>query len=1149
MIRKLLILVLMLTTPWGSVFAQTVAAPFTGTGNQISISAPNGSSSASTTLPGAPFSGGSIMISNTGAVPVTFRASDTAGGAVAVSNGSVIPANTVLYFGLSVTATDVAVYGIGGTATVFLQRGNGGTLTQINTGGGGTPGGSPGYIQYNNSGAFGGEQFVPIANGGTGQGSPSLVAGSNVTITGTWPNQTVASSGGGGGLTVGTSTITGGATTKVLFDNAGVLGEYVISGSGNVCMTTSCAMTTPNLGTPSAVTLTNGVGLPVAGLSNLGSGWSSPLTAALGSGWATALGGSLPASAPLLATNGSSQPISISLGQTVVINSNTLNTTVPNRTVTTSPTVASTDMGGVIYLNVTGGGTVTIPAIGSGVFGNGQSLALVNYSASTAAISTTPTINAGGGCVTATGIPAGDTWEINSNGTTLDCNQNVSSSSGGGTVTHTGGALTANSVVLGAGAADTKVVAGIVTDGTSKVTLGVSGTSVGAVALNNATSGSVTVQPVTGALGSAIASLPANTGTLAETNLAQTWSALQTFGTNYSIAGVTAPYTTNTQNTETLSLPAITTTGIDATQAPVSFSGGAINWANNFYVDTMTGVGYNLGMGVANGDILGATDNLAVGRLTDSNYEASPGFTASTFTATAGTTTTNVAISTGAYTTNALVGWTLVNGTHVGSSRITANTATSFTVSPAITGMVSGDAITLEQRTSHEWAEWWIANTAPFVTRIGNYGIDRGHVEAQSALTNSLTWTPGNPTTVTTSGNHGLYGGASVTDSTPFADVVVFSGVTGTGASLVNGVPMKVTVTGATTFTVNVNTTTFTLTGGTIATLPPLTGGYVPASLDTGVVFAFPNYGATTSTPPASPPTANRLAWFDGAGGFNFYGFPINGPATSGNNAALRVYNMDYQVAAANSADIELYAPTNTSSPPPVSAKLIGKAGEFLILGYNTSGSNQSTIIDAGNGSTFQLGDGAFTSYTRKLGATKFDYADNNGNVIPRGTAGATGDTDAFWYMPNVAGTPTGTPGHLTGNFANGVPTVYDTTNHRICVYDTAWKCVAVASIAAPTISSGFGTSPSVTQNNGPSSFSVNVGTGGTATSGVVGLPTAAHGWACSVADVTTASSSVFLTKQTASSTTTATIGNFNTSGVATAWVASDILQISCQPN
>ena len=41
--------------------------------------------------------------------------------------------------------------------------------------------------------------IVAVANGGTGTATPSLVAGTNITVTGTFPNQTINSSGGGGG--------------------------------------------------------------------------------------------------------------------------------------------------------------------------------------------------------------------------------------------------------------------------------------------------------------------------------------------------------------------------------------------------------------------------------------------------------------------------------------------------------------------------------------------------------------------------------------------------------------------------------------------------------------------------------------------------------------------------------------------------------------------------------------------------------------------------------------------------------------------------------------------------------------------------------------------------------------------------------------
>jgi hypothetical protein len=87
-------------------------------------------------------------------------------------------------------------------------------------------------LNQNTTGTAGGlSSILAVASGGTGTATPSLVAGSNVTISGTWPNQTINStaSGGGGGtvtsvaaLTLGTtgtdlsSSVVNGTTTPVI---------------------------------------------------------------------------------------------------------------------------------------------------------------------------------------------------------------------------------------------------------------------------------------------------------------------------------------------------------------------------------------------------------------------------------------------------------------------------------------------------------------------------------------------------------------------------------------------------------------------------------------------------------------------------------------------------------------------------------------------------------------------------------------------------------------------------------------------------------------------------------------------------------------------------------------------------------------------
>lgn len=105
-----------------------------------------------------------------------------------------------------------------------------------------------------------------------------------------------------------------------------------------------------------------------------------------------------------------------------------------------------------------------------------------------------------------------------------------------------------------------------------------------------------------------------------------------------------------------------------------------------------------------------------------------------------------------------------------------------------------------------------------------------------------------------------------------------------------------------------------------------------------------------------------------------------------------------------------------------------------------------------------------------------------------------------------------------------------------------------LASATEPTIVSGFGDAPRVNHSNGTASFTVLVSSTGGSSRGVIGMPKAKNGWACSAADVSAPDRS--MTQQTGSSPSSVTLTNYiRTTGIAGNWSQNDLIEVTCFPN
>jgi predicted small secreted protein len=121
----------------------------------------------------------------------------------------------------------------------------------------------------------------------------------------------------------------------------------------------------------------------------------------------------------------------------------------------------------------------------------------------------------------------------------------------------------------------------------------------------------------------------------------------------------------------------------------------------------------------------------------------------------------------------------------------------------------------------------------------------------------------------------------------------------------------------------------------------------------------------------------------------------------------------------------------------------IDASGGSVLLSISNVGVAAATVLVQITKHASQSGDSL--QIIASDGTTKHWFIDANHNTVTYGaqTAPGTTDTNGFLGIPAVAGAQTGVPANVTGAYANCAWMRYDKTNHKIYVYDGAWKSTA----------------------------------------------------------------------------------------------------------
>lgn len=410
---------------------------------------------------------------------------------------------------------------------------------------------------------------------------------------------------------------------------------------------------------------------------------------------------------------------------------------------------------------------------------------------------------------------------------------------GAGTVTNTGGNLTANAIVLGAGTADTKVVAGIITDGTSMITLGVNTTTLGKLKMFGSTSGDATIQPNVVAGTSTVLTLPAASDTLigkatTDTLTNKTFDTAGT-GNSFKINGVSITANTGTGSNVLATSPTLTTAVLGSSTATTQTpNDNSTKLATTAYVDAAV-----LGQNFKEAAVVATTANL-VGVYLSGVF---------TYTATGTDTIDGVSLALGNRVLVKNQTTTFQNGIYTVTTAGTTGVAGVLTrASDANTSgqFKTGDSLFVTSGTANSNTTW--AYTGADSPTIGTDAITYAQTAGQGTVTsgNGITVT-GLSVAIDTSVTVDKTTSQTLTNKTLTAPVMtapvlgtIASGVatnlTGTAASLTAG-----------TVTTNANLTGVITSSGNATSIASQTGTGTKFVVDTSPTLVTPNLGTPTT--------------------------------------------------------------------------------------------------------------------------------------------------------------------------------------------------------------------------------------------------------------------------------------------------------------